>query len=55
MMSMDVYGKKPTTEEGKRKATERQVLAKNRNDRFLLLLFSPDQHQAISGRGAVPR
>jgi hypothetical protein len=27
IMSMDVYGKKPTTEDGKRKATERQVSA----------------------------
>jgi hypothetical protein len=54
-MSMDVCGKKPTTEEGKRMATKRQVLAKYGNDRFLLLLFSPDQRQAILRRGAVPR
>lgn len=55
MMSMDVYGKKPTTEEGKRRATKRKFRQKYRNDRFLLLLFSPDQRQAILGRGAVPR
>ena len=54
-MSMDVYGKKPTTGEGKPMTTKRQVLAKYRNDRFPLLLFSPDQRQAILRRGAVPR